>query len=82
MTSSVPAALSPVIVTTTSTRQGLYLLPVVCGWLIAVLSGALATWLAPGLGPAAILLVGLATPVWFYSVVFWEHTLATLFGLG
>jgi hypothetical protein len=60
---------------------GLYIIPVVCGWLVAFLSGFLASWFAPGLGPLAVLLVGLATPVWFYSVLFWEHTLATLLGL-
>jgi hypothetical protein len=60
---------------------GLYILPVVSGWLVAVLSGVLATWFSSRLAPSAVLLVGLATPVWFYSVVFWEHTLASLFAL-
>jgi hypothetical protein len=49
--------------------------------LVAVLGGVLAAWFSPRLAPWAVLLVGLATPVWFYSVVFWEHTLASLVAL-
>ena len=30
----------------------------------------------PGAGGWAILIAGLCTPVWFYSLTFWEHTLA------
>ncbi|MDX2165631.1 MAG: hypothetical protein SF182_01150 [Deltaproteobacteria bacterium] len=60
---------------------GLYVVPLCCGCLVALLSGVLASWFVPRLAPAAVLLVGFATPVWFYSVVFWEHTLATLFAL-
>jgi len=60
---------------------GLYILPMASGWLTATLSGVMASWFAPALAPYAVLLVGLATPVWFYSVVFWEHTSATLLGL-
>lgn len=60
---------------------GLYVLPALSGWLTALLAGVMASWFAAALGPPVVLLVGLATPVWFYSVVFWEHTLATLFGL-
>ena len=57
---------------------GLYLLPLLSGWLIAVVSGLLARTFNPRLGPLAILIVGLATPIFFYSLTFWEHTLATL----
>jgi hypothetical protein len=60
---------------------GLYIIPLVCGWAVALLSGALASLFVPRLAPATVLLVGLGTPVWFYSVLFWEHTLATLFAL-
>jgi hypothetical protein len=60
---------------------GLYVIPLLSGCAVALLSGLLAAWFAAGLGPPTVLLVGLATPVWFYSVVFWEHTLATLLGL-
>lgn len=61
---------------------GTYLLPLASGWLIAVAVGWLTHRLRPGLGPAAVLLGGLGTPVFFYSLSFWEHTTATLLGLS
>ena len=60
---------------------GLYLLPLLSGWLIALISGLLARTFNPRLAPGAILVVGLATPVFFYSLTFWEHTPATLCAL-
>ena len=60
---------------------GLYLMPLLCGWLIAVLGGRWAGWYDRTLVPTATLLVGCATPVWFYSLNFSEHTLATLCGI-
>lgn len=54
---------------------GLYVLPLVSG--LALLWGLLALARAAGLraeaGPMSVLVAGLCTPVWFYSVVFWEH---------
>lgn len=61
---------------------GLYILPIVSGWLIALLTGLMASSFHPLLGPFAVVLVGFGTPVWFYSMLFWEHTLATLLGLS
>lgn len=58
---------------------GLYVIPLLCGWLTALLT---ATWVRPYSRPLAactILLVGLATPMTYYSFAFLEHTLATLF---
>ena len=60
---------------------GIYLVPLLAGWLTALLSGWLTERLRPGLAPLAIVLVGLGTPVFFYSVSFWEHTTASLLGL-
>jgi hypothetical protein len=54
--------------------DGLYVVPLLSGWLIAVLSGVVAHALSRRLAAPAILVVGLATPVWFYSLTFWEHT--------
>ena len=57
---------------------GLYLLPLASG--LALLAGVSALGRHLGLGAGAragaILLAGLATPVWFYSVSFWEHAVA------
>jgi hypothetical protein len=60
---------------------GLYIIPLLSGWMVALVAGYLmARWL-PVLAPAAIVAVGLATPIAFFSLTFWEHTLATLLGL-
>lgn len=55
---------------------GLYVIPIGCGWLAALLA---ATWVRPysrALAAGTVLLVGLATPVAYYSFAFLEHTLA------
>lgn len=60
---------------------GVYVLPLLGGWLTAVVAGR---WMAianPGLAPFAILLVGFGTPIFFYSLGFFEHTLATFAGV-
>jgi hypothetical protein len=60
---------------------GLRLLPLagalalLCGvWRLGVLAGLRGSWTG---GP--VLICGLAMPVWFYSLTFWEHTLAAAF---
>jgi hypothetical protein len=60
--------------------SGLYIIPLLSGFLTALVAGWLTYSCAPALAPLAILAVGLGTPVCFYSFCFWEHTLATLLG--
>jgi len=57
---------------------GIYVLPLLSGWLIATLAGVWAYIIHPRAAPFAILLAGMATPVAFYSISFFEHTPATL----
>jgi len=64
---------------------GVYVLPAVCGGLVSWFTGLLvrcliprARWSAAG----AALIAGLATPVTFYSTVFWEHTLSAALVMG
>lgn len=57
---------------------GIYVLPLLAGWLTAVLAGIWTRRFLPRGAPLAVLLAGLATPVAFYSVSFLEHTLAAL----
>ena len=63
---------------------GLYLLPLLGS--LGILRGVWRIGGLIGLGPsarhAATLLTGLATPVWFYSVLFWEHTVAVALCIG
>lgn len=63
---------------------GLCVLPLAAGlatlWTVWRLAGRLE---APsGARPLAVLLVGLGTPLWFYSLTFWEHTPATALVMG
>ena len=59
---------------------GLYVIPLLAGLLtlpgVWMLAGRLSS--APSARqsaqPLAICIVGLATPIWFYSLTFWEHT--------
>ncbi len=60
---------------------GLYLFPLLCGWLSAVVSGRIAYAIDPRLSAATVVTVGLATPVFFYSLTVWEHAPATLCAL-
>jgi len=60
---------------------GLYVVPLLSGWLVALTAGSLSRAWDPRLAPLAIIAVGLATPIAFFSLTFWEHTLATTLGL-
>jgi len=53
--------------------RGLYLIPLVGGLIAAVAAGALGRAIAPAAAAPAALAVGLASPVLFYSQLFWEH---------
>ncbi len=56
---------------------GLYLVPLCSGLLTLVVGGWLAR-LSSEDGFPLILLLGLCTPLLFYSLLFWDHTLGTL----
>jgi hypothetical protein len=60
---------------------GVYVLPLLAGWLSALVAGGWMTLAGSQLAPLAILLIGCSTPLFFYSLGFFEHTLATFFGL-
>lgn len=62
-------------------ERGLFVVPALCGAACALLAGKIAERLRPGTGPLGAILTGLATPVFFYSTLFWEHTPALALGL-
>ena len=49
---------------------GIYVIPLLSGWLLALVSGSIAHYLSPRIAPITILLVGLATPCVFTANVF------------
>jgi hypothetical protein len=61
---------------------GIYLIPMISGWLTTLVVWRLSRKLIPSMAFWVILLVGLGTPLYFYSQVFWDHTLATLLGIA
>lgn len=61
---------------------GIYILPLTSGVLAALLSGLIVWRIACRLAWLVVLLVGLCSPLWFYSVLFWEHSFAVLMGLA
>ena len=61
---------------------GLHLIPWAAGLLLIALAGMLAERLQPGSGLLASCVVGVGTPVLFYSLCFWEHTLAVSLALA
>ncbi len=63
-------------------HAGLFLIPLIAA--LAALMGV--SRVAGGVGPAwtvpvAVFLAGASSPVWFYAVTFWEHTLALAFAV-
>lgn len=61
--------------------SGIYLIPLLCGWLTSLLAWQMMYRLRPTLAPAAVILVGLGTPIFFYSQMFWEHTAVAFIGI-
>lgn len=61
---------------------GLYCLPVAGGVLAAFLAGTLARRLSPGAAAPAIVFSGLASPLYFHSALFLEHSLACALAIG
>ncbi len=61
---------------------GLHFVPWLAGLAVIELAGLLAERLRSGSGLAAAGAVGLASPMLFYSLCYWEHPLAVGLGLG
>ena len=62
--------------------RGLTLIPLICGLIAAWMVSTLAGKLAPGARRLALAAFALASPLLFYGLTFWEHTLALVFQLA
>jgi hypothetical protein len=64
-------------------HAGLYVIPLLAG--IAILAGIAGIGGLAGMSVygrhLAVIICGLMTPVWFYSLTFWEHTIAAAFAV-
>ena len=61
---------------------GLYVVPWAAGLMIVVLCGLLAERIRPGTGLPVAVVLALASPLRFYSLCYWEHTLAGALALA
>lgn len=61
--------------------RGIYFLPCISGIFVAILSGLIVRRITSRGAWVTVLVVGLCSPLWFYSVLFWEHSLAVLSGM-
>lgn len=61
--------------------SGIYLIPLLGGWLTSVVAWRITYHFKPTLAPWAVILVGFGTPLFFYSQMFWEHTAVALLGI-
>lgn len=57
---------------------GLYVIPLLCGVGVAGVTYLLAREFDVRMAEWAIVLIGVCTPVWFYSLLLWDHTPSTL----
>ncbi|MDM8532616.1 hypothetical protein QUF63_15715 [Anaerolineales bacterium HSG25] len=62
--------------------SGLYLIPMLSGLGVTLFSADITRRFHPPLAPLTVLVVGLSTPILFYSLLFWEHTLTVLLAMG
>ena len=65
--------------------MGLFFIPALSGAITAGLSGLIVRYIRPEpqwLAYLAAVVVGISTPVTFYSAMFWEHTIAVAFGVA
>ncbi len=62
--------------------SGLYLIPLLSGLGVVGLSGWLIRRFIPAAAPWVIIIIGLTSPIFFYSLLFWEHTLVVLLALA
>lgn len=60
---------------------GLYVLPICSGILVAILAGLIVWRITATWAWVAVIATGMCTPMWFYSVLFWEHSFAVCMGL-
>lgn len=56
--------------------RGVYVIPLLFGLIALWLTGAIAAILEPPARGIALLFFGLSSPLLFYSITFWEHTLS------
>lgn len=62
--------------------DGLYIIPLLSLWAVLILTTLLVRAVAPGWQALAPLVIGLGSPLLFYALTFWEHTLGMALATG